>query len=636
MEQKKARKWIRLGHKLPNGTLNQEKVVPFTKTQLQKHIKRYKGLECYATYTRHDMKDFDNSCITAPLVFDLDDEKNPEASRLEAVKLFKMLMRDGLREHDVDIFFSGNKGFHIIIPYKVIGLKARRDIMTVYRRIGENAKKNLELETLDMRIFDKKRQLRLPNTKNQKTGLYKVPITFDELMKDMDSIRLLAKKPRMLPKRVYKLNRAIRKNILMLEKLELNRQRRQSERAPVSLDQVHMFPCIKHLLKNPPDTDRNNHVYTLALFFKSNNVSKEDAFAVLDGWTVLDEKEVKHAVDSAYSHTKHWGCNNNPMVEAVCDKFHCPIGFKKYTAADYTEPFNTVMEEAKNWALNPREKTKLTSGYKTLDEFMGGIMEDEVIIVTGMPGVGKTKWCFDMAYTNGMLGNKVLVCSMEMPNKMTAIRFIVDKTGISMQKIIQQNLSAEERIQIEKAVEQLSADSPFKFYKRGMSFTSDDIETMIRKIIEDEGRLDMVIIDHIRFIERDSKAKDHEEMERILKELTNIAQEFRVCIVCIAHFGKGDDTKPRQANDLLGGAAIRNYTTKIIQLWRKEMVEEMSESVSIAEKATQFLIQKNRYGGTLGTVRMLWDYKTGMYLDENIKKEDTPAHRRSKEFRPAK
>lgn len=66
------------------------------------------------------------------------------------------------------------------------------------------------------------------------------------------------------------------------------------------------------------------------------------------------------------------------------------------------------------------------------------------------------------------------------------------------------------------------------------------------------------------------------------------------------------------------------------------MVEEMSESVSIAEKATQFLIQKNRYGGTLGTVRMLWDYKTGMYLDENIKKEDTPAHRRSKEFRPAK
>lgn len=633
----KQRFYIRLGWKTPTGILVQKEVVPCTKKKLADHIAKYKAVEVYATYARHDQpRDFDNSCVISPMVFDLDDAKNPDNARLEAIALVERLIkREGLREDDIDIFFSGNKGFHVVVPYRVIGLKPRRDIIGIYRKVAEMAKRELELKTIDFHIFEKKRQLRLPNTMNRTTELYKIQLEFKELHKGMDWIRNLAKKPRHFEQKKHKVNKHLRKALLNMEKMDLNTKRSKIEREPITLDKVRLFPCIRHLLKNPPETDRNNNVYTLALFFKSNNVSKEDAFAVLNGWTGLEDKEVHHAIESAYSHDRHWGCNNNELVERVCDKHHCPIGYRKFDTSDYLEEFTGVAEEAKGWILNTREKTKLTSGYKTVDDFMGGIMEDELFILTGVPGVGKTKLAVHMARVNGQKGNKVAFCSMEMTNKMLVVQMISDMTGIPMQHIIQQTLNEADRKAVEKATKELEEESPFRFYRRTMQFTSQDIETMVKKIIEKEGRLDMLFIDHLRFIERDSKLADHAEMERILKELANLAQEYRVCIVCIAHFGKGDDSKPRPANDLLGGAAVRNYVTKILQLWRKEMHEEVQENNTVSEKATHFCIQKNRYGGNVGVVRMLYDKKSGLYLDQEIKKENNIFKAKAKDFKKA-
>jgi hypothetical protein len=80
----------------------------------------------------------------------------------------------------IRIFFSGSKGFHIEIPAKCFGgfepsADAHKRIKALAFRIAGNIE-------LDPQAYDLTRLWRVPNTRNAKTGLYKIPLTYEELM----------------------------------------------------------------------------------------------------------------------------------------------------------------------------------------------------------------------------------------------------------------------------------------------------------------------------------------------------------------------------------------------------------------------------------------------------------------------
>lgn len=93
-------------------------------------------------------------------------------------------------------YFSGSKGFHLLIPHQFFGWQPSDKLPGAFRVLV-----NLLLDDgrlpLDTAIYEPVRLLRLTNTRNSKSGLFKVPLTVAELLhSSLDEILALARRPR--------------------------------------------------------------------------------------------------------------------------------------------------------------------------------------------------------------------------------------------------------------------------------------------------------------------------------------------------------------------------------------------------------------------------------------------------------
>lgn len=122
---------------------------------------------------------------TDKLVFDFDCESNPDNARKDAVTLCNRLKQRGIGEDSIEIYYSGNKGFHVIVPLTHSLTPKQTQIAA--------GKLAVDLSTFDKSVYDAPQILRVPWTKNKTTNLYKVPVTFKDLnSKTMVDIKKVA------------------------------------------------------------------------------------------------------------------------------------------------------------------------------------------------------------------------------------------------------------------------------------------------------------------------------------------------------------------------------------------------------------------------------------------------------------
>lgn len=119
---------------------------------------------------------------SGPLYFDLDDAASPASTAKHAKKLV-----ESLEELDVDplcleIFASGGKGFHILVPQECFMAKVPKAGTPMLPAIYKEMAFKLAVESMDFRVYTarKGRMLRCANVERS-NGLYKVRISHTEL-----------------------------------------------------------------------------------------------------------------------------------------------------------------------------------------------------------------------------------------------------------------------------------------------------------------------------------------------------------------------------------------------------------------------------------------------------------------------
>lgn len=120
---------------------------------------------------------------------------------LEDVCLFVTTLNEvyDVKADEIGIYFSGSKGFHVVIPIahftgdtELVGVHPD-SIKQVALELGQG------FPTFDQSIYDVRRLLRVPNARNLHSGLYKVPMYYEELITlSIEDIRLMARTPRPL------------------------------------------------------------------------------------------------------------------------------------------------------------------------------------------------------------------------------------------------------------------------------------------------------------------------------------------------------------------------------------------------------------------------------------------------------
>src|SRR5690606_21218972 len=127
------------------------------------------------------------------------DYQNLKADIRKAIRYLTIILSIDISQ--IQFYFSGNKGIHLIVDAQTIGLQPHQALNQVYKEIAKDISKFCEHDTLDTAVYDDKRMFRMTNSINKKSGLYKIPITYEEFKeKSFEEISELAKTPREIQK----------------------------------------------------------------------------------------------------------------------------------------------------------------------------------------------------------------------------------------------------------------------------------------------------------------------------------------------------------------------------------------------------------------------------------------------------
>ncbi|MBW2309395.1 MAG: hypothetical protein JRG73_20950 [Deltaproteobacteria bacterium] len=124
-------------------------------------------------------------------------ESNGETARLDTIAALDLLEKSGIPPENILLTYSGSKGFHIEVDYRVLGVHPHPELHKIYKAMIEGELlSNMNLSSFDGSIYTSRRQWRMINSIHLATGLYKIPIGIEELYLPINAIREMAESPR--------------------------------------------------------------------------------------------------------------------------------------------------------------------------------------------------------------------------------------------------------------------------------------------------------------------------------------------------------------------------------------------------------------------------------------------------------
>lgn len=294
---------------------------------VEKFLKEFNNTDAYYGVYNYENSNVETCALYGSLYIDLDldieDEDSFHKVKTDAVMTVQYFQTYFKIPMDMlQVYFSGNKGFHVVVPAEILGLTPNVDLNVIYKAIAVNIKEEIEATTIDTRIYDRKRLFRMPNSVNGKTGLYKVPVPIDMLWGcTLDTMKKWASKPREIhfadPLPLYYSVVRFRSICDKLAKSKEKTANREKKEFVIPTTPKSLLPCVKKILTTgAAKGQRNNTTVALASSLLQSGKQLKETIEVLEEWNELndpplDENELHTTAVSAYSMLKSgktYGC----------------------------------------------------------------------------------------------------------------------------------------------------------------------------------------------------------------------------------------------------------------------------------------------------------------------------------------
>lgn len=175
------------------------------------------------------------------------------------------------------------------------------------------------LKAVDLVVYTVKRMLRLPYSRHQKTGLYKIELTLQQLKElTLDEIKERARTGQPIQREEKTVRKRPKAGVFYADKLHeyeeaaatVSDKRNKTEYVFVK-DKPPV--CVEDILNNgwKKDGDRNNATVQLCCYFKAAGYKKEEATSILEDWVVKFT-----SADSRYS-IQQRKANTRNVIESV-------------------------------------------------------------------------------------------------------------------------------------------------------------------------------------------------------------------------------------------------------------------------------------------------------------------------------
>jgi hypothetical protein len=316
------------------GNENYEKLV-------SQFLKEYKNTDVYQCIYSYEDNNIAEAKLYAPMYFDLDGDISSKEGfdqlKLDVIGVIDYFKTKGLKDNEFEIYFSGSKGFHIIIPAEVLGIVPSKKLNEFYKAWAEYIHKMIGVKSIDLKIYDRRRLFRIPGSINSKTGLYKILVEY-EILKSIPSFKELETMAKnycngIVIQKEYSLNEEIALNF---NKTFDEMEGRKVKKATISLpeEKQDLLPCVQEVLKSGVgEGGRNNTLAYISSAILQSGYSLEETVELLTDWNQLnnpplEDKEVTMTIESTYKMLldgKRYGCNSF-KENGYCVDRNCRLG----------------------------------------------------------------------------------------------------------------------------------------------------------------------------------------------------------------------------------------------------------------------------------------------------------------------
>lgn len=262
----------------------------------------------------------------------------------------------------------------------------------------------------------------------------------------------------------------------------------------------------------------------------------------------------------------------------------------------------TDMDIISKRSMQDGSLTGVTSGFRDLDNKLGGFQKSDLIIVAARPGMGKTAFALNIALNAAEKGKaNVLVFSMEMSKEQLGQRLIAMKANVDMEDISKGNVQGDkwhEIIMASEAIGQCSInidDTPHPSVY--------EIRNKCRRMKANQG-LDLIVVDYLGLmIEKADNVV--QEVSQLTRSFKLLAREMDCPVILLSQLSRTPDQRVNNhrpvLSDLRDSGSIEQDADVVLFLYRDDYYNKESEKPGVCEVN----VAKHR-NGPPGEVDLTW------------------------------
>lgn len=214
--------------------------------------------------------------------------------------------------------------------------------------------------------------------------------------------------------------------------------------------------------------------------------------------------------------------------------------------------------------MNGQSLSGLSTGFRDLDNAIGGWRPGNLIILAGETGGGKSALALAFAVHAANAGNRVCIVSAEMLTAEVHERVASSASSIDALRVRRQQLSDTERERWVAAVER-AAKLPIQLIDNNRN-----LQTLIHSLrsIHRRERLALVIVDYAQLIQSDGANRER-EVANVSASFKGLAADLQIPVIALAQLNdeaKRRENKQPQLGDLRESRALAHDANLVLML----------------------------------------------------------------------
>lgn len=244
-----------------------------------------------------------------------------------------------------------------------------------------------------------------------------------------------------------------------------------------------------------------------------------------------------------------------------------------------------VKDLGTDYYLNPKErleaikenKGQCSTGWKSVDEKLyGGLNKGEITIFAGQSGAGKSLFLQNLAVNWAMAGFNVVYLSLELSEKLCAMRIDAMHTGYETRDVMR-NI---DDVHMKIRASQMKSKGSLRIKQLPNGCTSNDIRAFIKEYeIYSKLKVDAILVDYLDLMLPMSKKISAENLfvkdKYVTEELRNLAVELQTVTVSASQLNRGSYEEIEfDPSHIAGGISKVNTADNVIGIFTSAAMKE--------------------------------------------------------------